>query len=140
MNALGACISPRDLPCFRKQQRFHPLLYEDNLHLDPRDLLYGDNLHVDARDLLDEDNLHLDARDLLNGDNLHLDARDLLNGDNLHLDARDLLDGDNLHLDARDLLYEGGGQGGSLITIHKEKKHLFTFHVENKLNSHFTWN
>ena len=34
----------------------------------------------------------------------------------------------------------GGGQGGSLITIHKEKKHLFTFHVENKLNSHFTWN
>ena len=35
---------------------------------------------------------------------------------------------------------ELGGQGGSLITIHKEKKHLFTFHVENKLNSHFTWN
>ena len=34
----------------------------------------------------------------------------------------------------------GGGAGGSLITIHKEKKHLFTFHVENKLNSHFTWN
>ena len=34
----------------------------------------------------------------------------------------------------------GGGQGGSLITIHKEKKNLFTFHVENKLNSHFTWN
>ena len=34
----------------------------------------------------------------------------------------------------------GGGQGGSLITIHKEKKHLFTFHMENKLNSHFTWN
>ena len=34
----------------------------------------------------------------------------------------------------------GGGQGGSLITIHKDKKHLFTFHVENKLNSHFTWN
>ena len=34
----------------------------------------------------------------------------------------------------------GGRGGGSLITIHKEKKHLFTFHVENKLNSHFTWN
>ena len=38
------------------------------------------------------------------------------------------------------IVIKGGGQGGSLITIHKEKKHLFTFHVENKLNSHFTWN
>ena len=39
-----------------------------------------------------------------------------------------------------DSIKGGGGQGGSLITIHKEKKRLFTFHVENKLNSHFTWN
>ena len=26
------------------------------------------------------------------------------------------------------------------INDSQRKKHLFTFHVENKLNSHFTWN
>ena len=40
----------------------------------------------------------------------------------------------------RERSFRGGGAGGVPDHDSQRKKHLFTFHVENKLNSQFTWN